>query len=271
MEGLKQPDGYRSDYAQGRNAHDERSQQRVPLRESGRCRFSGLRTPGHADLQRVDPNWVSDVLKLGRAEVADSEVQPAFDLAVGILGKTDRAGRRDALEPRSDVDAVAHQIAVGLLDDIAHVNADAKVDALLGRDASVALDHGGLDFDRAAHGVDRAAELDDRAVAGALDDAAMVHRDDRVNQVAAERPEPRQRAIFVRSCKPAIAGDVGDQNRRELPGLGHSSGSPALRRPSNIAGTPDECSNHHLIVSLGLILRASAKASFASSILPACA
>jgi hypothetical protein len=101
------------------------------------------------------------------------------------------------------------------------MNANPELDALLGRNAGVALDHGGLDFDRAAHGVDHAAELDDRAVAGALDDAAVMHGDDRVDQVAAERPEPRQRAIFIRPGEPAVARDVGHQNRRELPGLAH--------------------------------------------------
>ena len=79
------------------------------------------------------------------------------------------------------------------------MNANPKLDALLGRHPGVALDHSGLDFDRAAHRVDHAAELDDRAVAGALDDAAVVHGDDRVDQVAAKRPEPRQRAVLVRS------------------------------------------------------------------------
>ena len=100
-----------------------------------------------------------------------------------------------------------------------------------GGDAGVALDHRGLDFDRAAHGVDHAAELDDRAVAGALDDAAVMPAM-RVDQIAAQRPEPRQRAILVRPGEPAIADDIGHQNRGELPGLGHSSGIPALRRPS---------------------------------------
>jgi hypothetical protein len=37
-------------------------------------------------------------------------------LAVGVLGQTDRPGLGDPLEPRSDVDAVAHQIAVTLLE-----------------------------------------------------------------------------------------------------------------------------------------------------------
>ena len=54
-------------------------------------------------------------------------------------------------------------------------------------DARVALDHGVLHFEGAAHRVDDAAKLDDAAVAGALDDAAMVHGDCGVNQIAAQR------------------------------------------------------------------------------------
>jgi hypothetical protein len=42
-------------------------------------------------------------------------------LAVGVLGKTDRPGLGDPLEPRSDVDAVAHEVAIGLLDDVAEM------------------------------------------------------------------------------------------------------------------------------------------------------
>ena len=125
----------------------------------------------------------------------------AFHLPIGVLGETDRARLGDALQPRGDVDAVAHQIAVALLDDVAEMDADAKLDALVGRDARVALDHGVLHFDRAAHRVDDAAELDDAAVAGALDDAAVMHGDgrDRSDRCAAPgaapgcdlRPRPR--------------------------------------------------------------------------------
>jgi hypothetical protein len=45
--------------------------------------------------------------------------------------------------------------------------------ALVRRDTRVAFDHVDLDFDRAAHCVDDAAELGDEPVAGALDDAPM--------------------------------------------------------------------------------------------------
>jgi hypothetical protein len=58
------------------------------------------------------------------------------------------------LEPRGDIDPVAHQIAVALLHNIAEMNADAEFDALVRRDLSVALDHRPLDFNGAIHRVD---------------------------------------------------------------------------------------------------------------------
>ena len=65
------------------------------------------------------------------------------------------------------------------------MDADPEDDAaILGR-PGVALDHGVLNFDRAAHGVDDAAKLDEAAVAGALDDSPMMHGDSRINQIAA--------------------------------------------------------------------------------------
>jgi hypothetical protein len=39
-----------------------------------------------------------------------------------------------------DVDAVAHEVAVGLLDDVAKMNADARFNPSLGRHAGVAFD-----------------------------------------------------------------------------------------------------------------------------------
>jgi hypothetical protein len=57
------------------------------------------------------------------------------------------------------------------------MNADAKLDATFGWQASVALDHAGLHLEGAAHGVHHAAELDDAAVASPLDDAAAMGGD----------------------------------------------------------------------------------------------
>jgi hypothetical protein len=42
------------------------------------------------------------------------------------------------------------------------------------------------------------------------DDAAMVHRDYGINQIATDRPEPRQNSIFVRAGESAIADHIRD-------------------------------------------------------------
>jgi hypothetical protein len=99
--------------------------------------------------------------------------------------------------------------AVGLLDDIAQINADAKDDATVLRHASVTLDHRILHFDRAAHGLDHAAEVSDTTIAGALHDAAVVDGNGRIDQVAAQSPQPCQKAVFIRAGerrRPQTAG-----------------------------------------------------------------
>ena len=110
------------------------------------------------------------------------------------------------------------------------MNANAELDALLGWHAGVALDHSALDFDRAAHGVDHAAELDDRAVAGALDDASVVDGDDRVDQVAAQRP--RSRASVRSSSAFRLAGY---SRRRRTTRIAASFRVSLMARPSAAA------------------------------------
>ena len=107
------------------------------------------------------------------------------------------------------------------------MDADAKLDALLGREASVALDDSALYFDRASHRVDYAAEFDEAAVASALNDATMMHRDGRIDQVAAKCPQARQNPVLVGSGKPRIADDVGHQDRRELSSFAHGANAEA--------------------------------------------
>ena len=189
----------------------------------------GLRLGRLADFERIDADRLGYVLELGRAEIVDREIEPPFDLPIGVLGQADRAGRADAFQPRGDIDSVAHQIAVGLLDDIAKMDADAEFDAALGRQARVALDEAVLHFDRATHGVDHAAELDEAAVAGALDDPPAMRGDGGVDQIAAQPPQARQGAILVRASQPAVADHIGDQDRRNFPGFGHGASSRVMQ------------------------------------------
>ena len=151
----------------------------------------------------------------------DSEIEPSLHLTIGVLGEADRAGLGDAFQSCGDIDAVAHQIAVTLFDDIPEVNANAEDDASVLRQAGVALDHGVLHFDGAAHGVDHAAEFDQSSIAGALYDTTVMHGDRRVDEIAAERPEAGKSAILVRAGEPAETDDVGSQDRRKFAGFGH--------------------------------------------------
>jgi hypothetical protein len=128
---------------------------------------------------------LDDVLELGSAEIADLEIEPPLHLPVGLLRQTDRAWLGDALQPRGDIDAVAHQVAVTLLDDVANVDADAEFDPPFGREASVAFNEAVLHFDCAAHRIDHATKLDDAPVPGALDDATMTGGCCGVDQIAA--------------------------------------------------------------------------------------
>ena len=145
---------------------------------------------------------------------------------MGCARQDNSARLADPLQPRGDIHAVAHQIAIALLDDVADVNPDAKFDSALRRQTRVALDHAGLHLDRAAHRVDHAAKLDDASVAGSLHDAAAMRGDGGVDQIAAKTTQTRERAIFVGSRKPGVADDVSDQDGRELAGLAH--GAPVV-------------------------------------------
>ena len=147
--------------------------------------------------QRISANLPVDVLELGRAEIGDLHLEPAAHLPIGVLRKTNCARLRNALKPRGDIDAVAHQVAVALLNDVANVNPDAEFDSPVLRHARVTLEEAVLDLDRAADRVHDAAKLDDASVAGAFHDTAAMSGDSRVDEVAAQTPQTREGAILV--------------------------------------------------------------------------
>jgi hypothetical protein len=118
-------------------------------------------------------------------------------LAVGVLGKTDTARISNAFKARGNVDAVAtrvfrlsaHQVAIALLDHVAQMDADAELDAT--------LDHAILHLDCAANGIDDASELYEDAVTRPLDDAAVMHGDGGIDQIASQRSEAGKCPLLV--------------------------------------------------------------------------
>jgi uncharacterized membrane protein YeaQ/YmgE (transglycosylase-associated protein family) len=98
-----------------------------------------------------------DGVEASLRKVDISFIQFVTNLTRGALGRANPGGPSDVLDPRSDIDVVAHQTAVGLFDHIAQMNADPKFDATVLRRARVALDHRILYLHRAGHCEDHAA------------------------------------------------------------------------------------------------------------------
>ena len=71
------------------------------------------------------------------------------------------------MQPGGDVDAVAEEVLL-LGHDIAEVHADAILNAPVRRNRRVALAHTLLQGHRHPHGLDRARELDEQAIAGGV-------------------------------------------------------------------------------------------------------
>jgi len=74
-------------------------------------------------------------------------------------------GFGDPFQARGDIDSLAHEVTVALLDHIANMNANPEFNTAILRYAGVAFDHRILHLDGAAHGINHAAELDESSVA----------------------------------------------------------------------------------------------------------
>jgi len=166
------------------------------------------------------------------AEIVEGEVEAVAHLLMRRGAEADPARLSQRFEPGCNVDAVAEDVAI-LDDDVTDIDAHAKFDALVLGHRGVALGHLALQLDRTAHRVDDAGELGKEAVAGGFDDAPAVLGDLEIGEFTANRPQRRQRALFVFTPQPRIAGNIDSEDRCQPaldPTLAHS-GKPARRRP----------------------------------------
>src|SRR5438094_463025 len=75
----------------------------------------------------------------------------------------------------------------------------------------------------AAHRIDDAGKFHQHAVAGGLDDAAVVLGDLRIEKLAAQRFEAFERALLVRPHQPRIPRHISGEDRGETAGPGHQA------------------------------------------------
>src|ERR1700694_3384022 len=153
------------------------------LFEIGGNQHARRRRAGLVEIDRIDFDRSGDVLQVLTAELAKLQLELAFDLVERLTGYANATALGDAFKPGCRVATTTKYLSL-VLDDVADIDADAEFDALVRGHSGVALGHGALDFHSTSHGVHRACELDQHAVAGGLDDTASVFSDARVDQLA---------------------------------------------------------------------------------------
>ena len=160
----------------------------------------------------IDANRIGDVLQALLAEAGKADIDLVHRVIERRAGDANAPGLGHRLQARGDVDAVAVDVVV-LDDDVAEIDADAKPDLLCFGDALIAVGHSALDHGSTLDGVDDAGELDQRAIAHELDDAAVELFDRGVDQFAAAALQPLQRADLILAHEAAVADHVGSKYR----------------------------------------------------------
>src|SRR4029078_6116146 len=111
-------------------------------------------------------------------------------------GQVDATRNAFALDTRSNVDAVAEDV-IAVDYDVANIDADAEADLRL--HGLAPLGHPALDSHGAGHGIDRAGELHQHAVACRLEDSPFMFGDRRINDLLSDRLPGRPRTDLVES------------------------------------------------------------------------
>jgi hypothetical protein len=163
----------------------------------------------------IDPDGVRNVLQVLFAVVGDENFELAPYLPVRILRQADAARWRNLLQSCRDVDAIAEHIA--LLDyNVSNIDADAELDAAVGRDVLVALCHSALHRYGAGDRLYYRRESKQQAVAGCLDDLSLMGGDKRFDQFLAVGFQGHQRTLLVRAHESRVADYISGDDRSKV-------------------------------------------------------
>jgi hypothetical protein len=165
---------------------------------------------------RIDPDRLGDILQGLKSQIIENNIDLAADLPVRIVGDTYATGLCYAFKACCYVDAIAEDVIV-VDDDIADVNANAKLDPDILGHIGVLFGHATLEFDRTARSIDRTGELDQHAVTGRLDYATAMRRDLEIDDGFPESLQPSQCAFFITAHEAAIACHIRSQHSRQTP------------------------------------------------------
>ena len=177
----------------------------------------------------------------------DGDVELALQIVEGGAGDQHPTRVGNLLEPGGDIHAVPEHLVL-LDEDIADIDADPEPELALVRHFGVESLDTPLDGDRRLGCSHRARELRQEAVSRRVDDPSMMIGDDGTHGLEM-LVQSADRSRFVPLDEPAVAGDVGRQNRRQ-PALGtipHRNESSTRRgrnfAPKTRSGPGGQCAN----------------------------
>src|SRR6516162_6059952 len=113
-------------------------------------------------------------------------------------------------------------------DYVTKVHPDAKLDAPLLRHVGLAVSHPTLDLRGTADGIDDTRKFREHAVAGVLDDTAVMLGDLRIDQLAEMPLQAFVRTLLIGAHQPRIACDIGGEDRGKAAGRGHGWAGPLV-------------------------------------------
>jgi hypothetical protein len=178
--------------------------------------FVSIAGEGLGPMRAPDPHGFRDILQRLRPQILKRNIYLATNLPVNIVGDANTTRFCDPFETHCNIDPITKDIIV-FDDNITDVNADAKFDPLVLRHIDILLRHAALDFVGASDGIDHAAELNESAVPGILDDASAMISDFGIKKRLSKSFQLRQRAFFVDPYQAARARDIRRQNSRQSP------------------------------------------------------
>jgi hypothetical protein len=171
------------------------------------------------------------VLEALLSDVVESEVETPGYVLLYTGRHANASGLGETFQPSRDIHAVTEDVVV-LHNDVALVNADSKLDAIVARYSGISLTHRVLPLGRTAQCIDNTGKFDQQAIASRFDDASTTFADLRIDHVGADRTYPAKSTFLVRPNQPRIPRHIGGEDRGETPGRSHLSGKPMRRKPS---------------------------------------
>jgi hypothetical protein len=151
----------------------------------GRYHFGRILSGGEP--HSVDAHRAGNVLEALLSHVVKGEIQTPGYVLLNTGRNANASGLSQTFQPSRDVHSVTEDVAV-LHNNVALVNADTELNAIVARHGGISLTHPVLPLGRTSQGINHTGKFDQQSITGRFDDAAPVFGDLRVDNLRPDRP-----------------------------------------------------------------------------------